>query len=120
MDVPSTFCATSLEHLLGEIHQVAIVAVRLIELEHREFGIVARRQTFVAEVPIHLEHALEATDHEPLQIQLRRDSQIQVHVERVVMRDERARRSAAEDRMHHRRFDFEKAARDEELANRSE
>ena len=103
---------------LGEVHQVAVVRVRLVELEHRELGVVPRRDAFVAEVAVDLEHLLEAADDQPLQVQLGRDAQVQLHVERVVMRDERPRRGAARDRMHHRRLDFEVAARDEELADR--
>ena len=106
------------EQRFRQIHQIAIVRVRLIELEHREFRIVPRRQPFVAEIAVDFEHPLEAADDEPLQIQLRRDPQIQFHVERVVMRDERPRRGAADDRMHHRRFDFQIATRDEERADR--
>ena len=40
------------------------------------------------------------------------------HVQRVVVRDEGLGRGAAGDRMHHRRFDFEVAVRDHELADR--
>ena len=77
-----------------------------------------RRDAFVAEVAVDLEHPLEAADDQPLQVQLGRDAQVQLHVERVVVRDERPRRGAAGDRLHHRRLDFEEAARDEELADR--
>ena len=95
-----------------------VVLVGLVELEHRELGIVPRRDAFVAEVAVDLEHLLEAADDEPLQVELRRDAQVELHVERVVVRHERPRRGAARDRMHHRRLDFEIAARDEELADR--
>ena len=55
-------------------------------------------------------HTVQAADNQPLQIQLRRNAKIQIHVESVVMGDERARRCASGDRMHHRRFDFDEAA----------
>ena len=91
--------------------------VRLIELEHRELGVVLTRQPFVAEVAVDLVDPLESADDEALQVQLRRDPHEQLHVERVVMRDERARGGAADDRMHHRRLDLEEVARVEELAD---
>ena len=46
--------------LLGERHHVRVVAVGLVELEHRELGVVAGRQPLVAEHPPDLEHLLEA------------------------------------------------------------
>ncbi len=108
--------AQPLAHALDQVHEVAVVGVRLVQLEHRELGIVPRRDAFVAEVAVDLVHALEAADDQPLQVQLRRDAQVQIHVERVVMRDERPRHRAAGDRLHHRRLDFEEVHRIEEVA----
>ena len=105
------------EHLLGEPHQVLVVHVRLVELQHRELGVVLRRDALVAEVAVDLVDALDAADDEPLEVELRRDAHVQLHVERVVMRDERPRQRAAGDRLHHRRLDFEEAACVEEAAN---
>jgi hypothetical protein len=39
-----------------------------VELGHRELGIVARRDPFVAEVAVDLEHLLEAAHDQPLEI----------------------------------------------------
>ena len=108
------------EHLLGEEHQVLVVAVRLVELQHREFGIVLRRHPFVPEVAGDLVHAIHAADREPLQIQLRRDAQVQIHVERVVVCHERPRHGPAGDRLHHRRLDFEVPAIVQEAPDRRE
>ena len=77
-----------------------------------------RRNPLVPEVAVDLEHLLEPADRQPLQIQLGRDPQVEIHVERVVMRDERPRERAAGDRLHHRRLDLEVAARGHELADR--
>ena len=65
----------------------------------------------VAEVAVDLVDALEAADDQALQVQLRRDAQEEVHVERVVVRHEGPRRRAAGDGLHHRRLDFDVAAR---------
>ena len=117
---PTADLATKRHHLLGHLHQILIVAVRLIELEHRELRVVPRRDAFVAEIAVDLVNALEAADDQPLQIQLGGDPQIQIDVERVVMRPERTRHRAARNRLHHRRLDLEVAARIEELAQRRE
>ena len=105
------------EHLLGQPHQVLVVHVRLVELQHRELRVVLRRDPFVAEVAVDLVDAIHAADDEPLEVQLGGDAHVQLHVERVVMRDERPRQRAAGDRLHHRRLDFEEATRVEEAAN---
>ena len=98
------------QQLLGEAHQHLVVHVGPVELEHRELGVVLRRDPLVAEVAVDLEHPLDAADRQPLQVQLRRDAQVQLHVERVVVRHEGTRQRAAGDRLHHRRLDFEEAA----------
>jgi hypothetical protein len=105
------------DHLFGHPHQRLIVRVRLVELQHREFGVVLGRNAFVPEVPVDLEHLLEAADGQALQVELRRDPEDRGHVERVVMGDERSCDRAAGNRLHHRRLDLEIAARRHELAD---
>ena len=61
---------------------------------------------FIPEIMADLIDALEATDHEPLEVQLIGDPQVQGHVERVVVRQEGTRRGAAVLRLQHRRLDF--------------
>jgi len=102
----------------GEVHQLAVVRIRLVELHHGEFRVVARAQAFVAEVAVDLKNFFEAADHQPLQVQLRGDAQEQFHVQRVVVGLERPRRRAAGQRVHHRRFDFEKTVVRHEIADR--
>ena len=106
------------QHVLGEVHQVVVVPVRGVELEHRELGVVPHRDAFVAEAPVDLEHALEAADDQPLQVQLGSDAQEHLLVERVVMGHERLGVGAARDRMQHRRLDLHEAVLDHEAADR--
>ena len=112
---------------LGEFHQPTVVRIGRIELHHREFGVVPRTHAFVAEIAVDFIDALEPADHQALEVKLGRDAQEHLHVERVVMRDERLGRRAARDRMQHRRFDFEEAVavhvaadRGDDLAARDE
>ena len=56
-------------------------------------------------------------DQQALQVELGRDAQVEVDVERVVVGDEGPGRGAAGDRLHHRRLDLEEAARVEERAD---
>ena len=88
--VPSAARAAVGDEVLGEVHHVVVVGERLVRLEHRELGVVAGVDALVAEHPADLEDPLEAADDEPLQVQLERDAQVGVDVERVVVGDERA------------------------------
>ena len=76
--------------------------------------------TFVTEVTVDLEYPFKAADHQPFQIQLRRDAQIHIQIERIMMGDKRTRGSAAGDHLHHRGFHFHKAARNHELTHGGE
>jgi hypothetical protein len=78
---------------------------------------VLGRNAFVAKTAVDLEHALEPADYQSLQVELRRDAQEKVDVERVVMRDERFRGGAARDGLHHRRLDLDVRALLEERAH---
>ena len=106
------------QELLGELHEHLIVHVGPVELEHRELGVVLRRDALIPEVTIDLEHPFDSAHGQPLEVQLRRDAQEQLHVERVVMRDERPGQRAAGERLHHRRLDLEEAMAGEEVAHR--
>ena len=101
-----------------QLHQVMVVRVGLVKLKHREFGIVPRRDPFIAEIAIDLVDAIEAADHQPLEIKLWGDAQIEVEIKSVVVSRERLRGRAARDRLHHRGFNFDVASFIEELPQR--
>ena len=97
------------DQLLGDVHHFVPVAERLVELHHRELRIVTGRDALVAEDPPDLEHPLHPADDQPLQVQFERDPQVQVHVERVVMCDERPRVGAACIDVEHGGLDLDEA-----------
>ena len=97
-----------------------MVPVGRIELHHREFGVVPYGDAFVAEAAIDLEHPLEAAHHQPLQVQLGRDAQEHLLVERVVVGDEGLGIGAAGDRVQHRRFHLQEAVLDHVVADRAD
>jgi len=103
---------------LDQVHQVMVVLVRGVKLDHGELGVVARGYPLVAEIAVDLEHTLEAAHDQALEVKLGRDAQVELDVERVVMGHERPRRRAARDGVHHRRLDLEIAVGDEEVAHR--
>jgi hypothetical protein len=107
----------ALEQRLGERHQVFVVGEGLVELEGGELGVVPRRHALVAEILVELEDAVQTADHESLEVQLGRDAQVELHVERVVVRDEGPRGRAAVEGLQHRRLDLEVVAILEEAAD---
>ena len=81
-------------------------------------GFQRHPETFVAEVAVDLIDAVESAHDQPLQIKLGGDAEIKIHVERVVMRHERARDRATGNGLHHRRLDFDESMRVEGTAHR--
>ena len=105
------------EQHLGKVHELPVVGVRLVELEHGELGVVPGGEPLVAEVPVDLEHPLEPAHHEALQVQLRGDPEEERDAEGVVPGLERAGHRAARERLHHRRLHLEEAPLGEEASH---
>ena len=103
---------------LDQIHHVAVVGEGLVCLEHGELGVVAHIDTLIAKHPGHLEHPLHPADDEPFEMQLQRDTQVHIDVERIVMGDEGAGGGAALDGLQHRAFYFPKALLPQMVADR--
>jgi hypothetical protein len=115
---PSAAVRGEAHELLGVPDHVLAILVRAVPLHHRELGVVARRDSLVAEIAVDLVDALDAADDQALQEQLRRDAQVHIHAQRVVVRLERPRHRAAGDRLHHRRLDLEVAVGVHRVAQR--
>jgi len=105
------------QHLFGQVHQIVVIGIALIEFDHGELRVVAGGEPLVAEVAVDLKHPLEAPHHQPLEVELRGDAQVHLQVQRVMMGDERARRGATGDRVQHRRFHFDEAPLDQVVAD---
>ena len=71
----------------------------------------------VTEILAKLVDTLEATDHETLEIQLGCDPQVEVAIQRVVVRDERTRSRTTVERLKHRRLDLNEVRVVERAAN---
>ncbi len=86
---------------------VVVVGVGLVPLDHRELGVVLEGDAFVAEVLAQLVDALDAADDQALQVELGGDPEIEIAIEGVVVRHERAGECAAVDRLEHGRLDLD-------------
>ncbi|MNQ50011.1 hypothetical protein D3C85_639370 [compost metagenome] len=105
------------QQLLGQVHQIDVIGIGHVELDHGELGVVTHRDPFVTEVAVDLVDALETTDHQTLQIELGGDTQVHVDVQRIVVSDERTRGGTTRDDLHHGGFHFHEALLVEELAD---
>ena len=105
------------DHLLGELHHPEVIAVGLIDLHRGELGVVAGADPFIAEDPAQLIHALKATHHQALEVQLGGNPQGEGQVEGVVMGLERPRVSATGFALQHGGLDLEKVPLIEPAAN---
>ena len=81
-------------------------------------GRVLRRDALVAEHLAHVVDVLHPADDAAVEKQLDRDAQVQVAVERVVVRRERPRAGAARQRLQGRRFDLHEVALGQPFADR--
>ncbi len=81
-----------------------------VGLEHGELWIVLSGNAFVAEIAIDLENFVEPAHEQTLQIKLRRDAQIKIETERLVVRAKRFGGRASGDRLQNRRLHLQKTA----------
>ena len=98
------------DHFLHQVRDLLEIGVGPVAFQHGELRIVFPRNAFVPEIPVQLENLVESADEQPLEIKLRRDAQVKIEAERLVMGAERFRRRAAGHGLQHRRFHFQKPA----------
>lgn len=92
--------------LLRHVHEVVVVSIGPVELAGREFGVVSQVNALVSELATDLIHTFQTTDNEHLQIQLWGDTHEQIHIELVVVGDERLGSRTSGNGVHHRRLDL--------------
>jgi hypothetical protein len=114
---PQNSLGQGAEQLFGEVHQVFIGGVGLIKLQHGEFRVVEAGEAFVPEIAVDFIDPVKAPHQEALQIKLRRDAQIQLHVQGLMMGGEGFGRGPARDGLHHGGLHFEEAPLVQELAH---
>ena len=98
------------DQFLCQLHQVMIVCVRLVELEHGEFGIVLGRNTFITKVAVDFVDAVEPTHNQPFQVELRRDTQVEGKIQRIMVGAKGPGGGSPGDRLHHRRLHLDVSA----------
>ena len=95
-------------NILGEVHHRVVIAVGLIDLHHGEFRIVLGAGSLVAIDSTHFENPFHTADHQTLEMQLQRNSHVELHVQSVVMSLEGPCRRSTGDSVQSRSFDLDK------------
>ena len=95
------------EEALHQVHDVPVIHVGDIELQHGEFGVVRTVDPFVAEVVADLVHALHAAYDQPLEIEFVGDAHEERHVEGLVVGLEGPRQRASVEGLEDRGFHFD-------------
>ena len=86
-------------HVFGPPHHILVVGISLIKLQLCELGVVLETNPFVAKVAPDFVDTVKAAHNEPLQVELKTDTQVEILVQLVVVGDERPRCRAAVDRL---------------------
>ena len=107
-----------LDQLAAPVDPRPVVGVGLIGLQQGELRVVAEVHALVAECPAEFEDALHPADAEPLEVELRRDAQIEVQVVGVDVRLERPGVGAAVDLLQDRRLDLQESLGEQRLPDR--
>ena len=107
-----------LHHLFHEVHHPFVVLISHVQLHLGEFGVVEAVHTFVAEVLRELIHAVETADDEFFEVQFIGDTQVERHVEGVVMGFEGACGGTSVKGLQNRGFHFQIALFIQEVTHR--
>lgn len=95
------------EKILGDLNDVFVVSVGHVKLASGELGIVSQIDSFVTEQTSNLVDTVDSSDNEHFVVELRSDTQEQVHVQIVVMGDKRLGSGSTSNLVHDRGLDFE-------------
>ena len=97
-----------LDQRAGQLGHAVVVGVGLVGLQHGEFRRMGGIDALVAEVAVDLEDPLDSADGGALEVELRGNAQVELHVKRIHVRGERPRGRPAVQHLQHRSFDLEK------------
>ncbi len=85
--------------MLGHLHNAQIISISHVELKLGKLRVVFIRNTFVAEVPPNLINAFKTSHEQAFEVKFEADTQVEVLIELVMVRDKGAGSSAAINRL---------------------
>ena len=106
-----------LDQVTRQLGHSVVVGIGFVGLQRSEFGAVRGIHAFVTEVTVHLKDAIHTTDNCALEVDLGSNTQVEVHIQRVHVRDKGTCRSATVDDLKHRSFELDVITAEEVLTN---
>ena len=106
-----------LDQVTRQLGHSVVVGIGFVGLQRSEFGAVRGIHAFVTEVTVHLKDAIHTTDNCALEVNLGSNTQVEVHIQRVHVRDKGTCRSATVDDLEHRSFELNVITAEEVLTN---
>ncbi len=94
------------DKVLRQVNHTIDIRICLIQFQLCKFRIVLGIHAFIAENTANFVHFVKPADNQTFQIKLQCNTQIQIHVQRVVVCDKRSCCRTAGDRVQHRCFHF--------------
>lgn len=88
-------------HRLSDIHDVFHVGIGNVKLASGKLGVVGQVNALVTELPSNFVDTVHAADDEHLKVKFRSDSHEQIHLELVVVGNERLGRGTSSNHVHH-------------------
>src|SRR5690625_7989695 len=85
------FLSYRLDGILNGLSNAVVVAPGIINLQHRKLRGVGLIDALITEVAVDLKDLIDTTNDSPLEEKLRSDTQVQINIKRVRVRDEWAR-----------------------------
>ncbi len=116
--ITQDFLHQALYHGLRQYHEVTVTGIGLVKFQHRELGIMPWRQSFIAKTAVDLEYLFHSAHDQTLQIKLRRNTQIHLHIQCIVMGNERTCGGTTGDHLQHGCFYLDKSCVPEIVADK--
>ena len=115
--LPTYLLCEVAEHALRELHHTVVIGIGLIQLHQCELRIMTGIDTLITEYTADLEHTLETTDDETLEIKLEGNTKLYVLVQCVIVGLERTGSGTTGILHQHRCLHLHEATSIEEVTN---
>lgn len=97
----------TLDQTLRQVHDIVHIRIRHIELADRELWVMRHIDTLIPKDTADFVYTVQSTDDELLQIELGRDTKVEIEIKVVVMRHERLSSRSARNHARDRRLDLQ-------------
>jgi len=97
------------KQVFSHLHQLIIIDISLIKLQHGKFRVMLRINPFIAKTTINFIDFFHSADDQSFEVEFGSNSEIEIYPQSLMESLKRAGQSSTRHNMHHRSFDFDKA-----------